>query len=63
MRVRVHAARYLLEHTGAKLDAVAWQVGFHDASHLSRAFVRVTGRRPGQYRLSPADPEALGTAG
>jgi AraC-like DNA-binding protein/CheY-like chemotaxis protein len=46
-RVRVHAARQLLEQNGTKLDAVALAVGFHDASHLSRAFVRVLGHRPG----------------
>lgn len=50
--VRVHMAAFLLRHTDAKLDAVASVVGFHDASHLSRAFVRFTGRRPGQFRVT-----------
>jgi transcriptional regulator GlxA family with amidase domain len=36
-----------------KLDAVAIAVGFHDASHLSRAFVKVLGHRPGQHRFNP----------
>lgn len=48
--VRVQAARHLLQHTLEKIDAIAAAVGFHDASHLSRAFVKVTGRRPGQDR-------------
>jgi DNA-binding response OmpR family regulator len=48
--VRVHAARHLIEHTDATLETVAARVGFHDASHLSRAMVRWTGRRPGEYR-------------
>jgi CheY-like chemotaxis protein/AraC-like DNA-binding protein len=50
--VRLRAASYLIEHTDAKLDAVAARLGFHDASHLSRAFVRLTGRRPGEIRQS-----------
>ena len=53
-RVRVHAARHLIAHTGAKFEAVATKVGFHDASHMSRAFLKLTGRRPGEYRLDHA---------
>jgi len=49
--VRVHTAALLLRHTDTKMDAVASAVGFHDASHLSRAFVRFTGRRPGHFRV------------
>ena len=52
-RVRVHAGRELLEQHGTKLDAVALAVGFHDASHLSRAFVSVLGHRPGPHRSGP----------
>ena len=48
--VRVHGARHLLEHTDANLETVAARVGFHDASHLSRAMVKWTGRRPGECR-------------
>lgn len=48
--VRFHAARYLLQHTGDKLETIATSVGFHDASHLSRVFVSLTGRRPGEHR-------------
>ena len=33
-----------------KLAEVARQVGFYDASHLTRAVVRLTGRRPGSFR-------------
>jgi YesN/AraC family two-component response regulator len=51
--VRVHMAAFLLRHTDMKIDAIAGMVGFHDASHVSRAFVRVTGRRPGQFRAEP----------
>lgn len=52
-RVRVHAARQFLEQNSMKLDTIALAVGFHDASHLSRAFVRVLGHRPGQHRSGP----------
>jgi CheY-like chemotaxis protein/AraC-like DNA-binding protein len=48
--VRVYAARYLLDHTDMKVEAVAAAVGFHDASHMSDAFHEVTGRRPGRHR-------------
>ena len=41
--VRVYAARYLLDHTDMKVEAVAAAVGFHDASHMSDAFHEVTG--------------------
>jgi AraC-like DNA-binding protein len=55
-RVRVHAAIQLIERRGEKTDAVAQAVGFHDASHLSRAFVKLTGRRPGRHRPGRASP-------
>jgi transcriptional regulator GlxA family with amidase domain len=56
-RVRVHAAIQLIERRGEKTDAVAQTVGFHDASHLSRAFVKLTGRRPGKHRPGRASPQ------
>ena len=49
-RVRVEAARQLLRETGDKLEAVASLVGFHDASHLSRLFVKYLSGRPGDVR-------------
>lgn len=60
---RVHKAS-LLQRTEAKIDDIANAVGFHDASHLSRAFLRATGRRPGEFRrrswyLSLAPPLAV----
>jgi two-component system response regulator YesN len=48
--VRVEAARLLLRDTDDKIDAVAARVGVHDASHLSRLFVKYSGRRPGAVR-------------
>ena len=49
-RVRVEAARQLLLETTEKIETVASLVGFHDASHLSRQFLKHSGRRPGDYR-------------
>ena len=49
-RVRVEAARHLLLETSEKIETVATQVGFHDASHLSRQFLKHSGRRPGDFR-------------
>src|SRR5262245_31083812 len=49
-RVRVEAARRLLVETRGKIDAIAFDVGCHDASHLSRLFVQYLGRRPGDLR-------------
>src|SRR5262249_41434015 len=48
--LRIEEAKWLLLETGEKIDSVAAQIGFHDASHLSRLFVKQTGRRPGLYR-------------
>jgi two-component system, response regulator YesN len=49
-RVRVEAARRLLVETRGKIEAIASDVGCHDASHLSRLFVQYLGRRPGDLR-------------
>ena len=47
---RVEAAKWLLLETGEKLETVATQIGLHDASHLSRLFLKHAGNRPGAYR-------------
>lgn len=58
-RVRVEAARRLLLETSEKIESIAALVGFHDASHLSRLFLKYSGRRPGDFRRTwwedPAD--------
>jgi len=50
MALRIEAAKWMLLETGEKIESVAAQIGLHDASHLSRLFVKQTGRRPGVYR-------------
>jgi DNA-binding NtrC family response regulator len=52
-RVRISAAQQLLRDTPDKIDTVATLVGLHDASHLSRLFLKYSGRRPGDFRRSP----------
>jgi len=48
--LRIEAAKWLLLTAGEKLETVAARVGLHDASHLSKLFVRYVGTRPGAYR-------------
>lgn len=50
-RVRVEAARDLLETTSMSVDAVAARCGFGSDETLRRAFVRVVGIKPSEYRL------------
>jgi len=52
--LRIEAAKWLLLEAGEKIETVAARVGLHDASHLSRLFVRYAGTRPGAYRRSVA---------
>jgi transcriptional regulator GlxA family with amidase domain len=49
-RVRIEAAKRLLEARGATLDRVADAVGYGDTRAFVRAFSQVTGLSPGQYR-------------
>jgi len=51
-RIRIEVTRSLLAETDDKLEAIAEQAGFCDASHLSRMFTATTGLRPSQYRMS-----------
>ena len=48
----------LLLETTEKIGTVASLVGFHDASHLSRQFLKHSGRRPGDYRRTWWDDPA-----
>ena len=49
-RVRFEITRDLLCHTDESLAEIAAFVGFFDASHLSRVFHQVRGKRPSAYR-------------
>ena len=48
--IRVHAAKELLLEPQLTVSAVAEQVGYLSAWTLTRAFKRLEGMTPGQYR-------------
>ncbi|HSG04389.1 MAG TPA: helix-turn-helix domain-containing protein [Marinobacterium sp.] len=48
-RLILEAKRRLI-YTRASLDEIAYDLGFKDPAYFSRAFKRVTGSAPGQYR-------------
>ncbi|RPE12498.1 AraC family transcriptional regulator [Chitinophaga lutea] len=50
IRIRLHHAAELLQHTGAPVQEIAWQTGFEDASAFSRAFKSMFGVQPMNYR-------------
>ena len=49
-RVRVEAARELLENSGTSLDGIAARCGFGSTETIRRAFKRVISIGPGEYR-------------
>lgn len=60
-RVRVEAARELLESTRLKLPVVADRCGFGSVETMRRAFLRITGVGPGEHRRRfghPYEPPA-----
>jgi YesN/AraC family two-component response regulator len=52
LRIRVEVAKFLLEHSDHKLELIAQESGFCDASYLCRVFLRYTGQYPGRYRVA-----------
>lgn len=48
--MRIQRAQEILEHSNAKLDAIAPQVGYGSAVVFSRAFQRCVGLTPTEYR-------------
>jgi transcriptional regulator GlxA family with amidase domain len=55
-RVRIEAAKRLLEAPNASLDRIAEQVGYRDTRAFIRAFGVVAGLSPGQYRQKFREP-------
>ena len=49
-RVRIDAARRLLKRSTTQILEIAYAVGFNNVSHFNRAFRRVTGMSPREYR-------------
>ena len=48
--LRIEMAQHLLAATDDKVESIARQIGFEDASVFSRAFKRWVGRSPARYR-------------
>ena len=55
LRVRITAARALLETTERTIADIACETGFYDHSHFTRTFKRVVGLSPGRYRKQHLD--------
>ena len=49
---RISAAKSMLRDTGLSLSEIAHRVGFYDSSHLIRAFERLTGESPSDFRAA-----------
>jgi AraC-like DNA-binding protein len=52
LRVRIAAARTLLETTDRTIADIACETGFYDHSHFTRTFKHIIGVSPGLYRRS-----------
>ncbi|WP_025692447.1 helix-turn-helix domain-containing protein [Paenibacillus zanthoxyli] len=50
LRLRIERAKYELEYTEATISAISAGLGFASASQFYRAFVKITGMAPEQYR-------------
>ncbi|NLU38479.1 MAG: helix-turn-helix transcriptional regulator [Bacteroidales bacterium] len=50
LTIRISKAIELLENPGLNIDDIASQLGYTDSAHFSRAFRRIKGVPPGQYR-------------
>jgi AraC-like DNA-binding protein len=55
LRVRITAARTLLETTDRTIADIACETNFYDHSHFTRTFKRIIGVSPGQYRKHHLD--------
>jgi len=58
-KARIEVVKHLLRSTDGKIEAIAVQAGFSDASHLSRLFQEYAGMRPGLYRRFSVRPAPL----
>jgi two-component system, response regulator YesN len=58
LRLRVERAKQLLESTGLEALRIAELSGFRSAQYFSRAFRKLTGATPGEYRERIVRPRA-----
>ena len=49
-KVRIEAARRLLEESGKSFDEISWEVGYGNSGFLRKVFVQETGLHPPAYR-------------
>ncbi len=49
-RIRVEAAKRLLEETDQGFEEIAWAVGYGDGGFFRKVFAKETGLRPSEYR-------------
>lgn len=62
-RVRVNAARSMLEKSGESIGEIAVECGFYDQSHFTKRFKRVIGMSPSAYRKQYGQKRAAGGRG
>ena len=61
-RMRIAEARRMLEHPGASVTDVCFNVGFHDLSYFTRTFQRYVGEAPSHYRQKAARQQQSGNS-
>jgi AraC-like DNA-binding protein len=60
---RLRAAARALRHTDEAIQKIAWDTGFSDQAHFSRAFKAARGLTPTQYRLAKSIPAVAADRG
>nr|WP_314861393.1 AraC family transcriptional regulator [uncultured Undibacterium sp.] len=59
LTIRIQKAIHLLSDTSDKLEAISQQVGYKDAFSFSKAFKKITGVSPKEFRLQDGETKGL----